>query len=82
MTRVHDFTAKVNEMKSWLDACFALGGGDGPEAVADGLHAALKLAWRDEATKNLCYDFRCTPTRTWYRLGWIPRWLSRWIRSG
>ncbi|CAF1180958.1 unnamed protein product [Adineta steineri] len=51
VTRVHDFTAKGNEMKGWLQQCQADGGGDGPEAVADGLHAILKLSWRDESTK-------------------------------
>lgn len=38
-------------MKQWLEQCSAQGGGDGPEAVADGLHAAIKLSWRPEATK-------------------------------
>ena len=51
VTREHDFTSKVNEMRAWLDACSADGGGDLPEAVADGLHAVLKLSWRDESTK-------------------------------
>ncbi|CAF3792581.1 unnamed protein product [Rotaria sp. Silwood1] len=51
VTRVHDFTAKVSEMKGWLQECQAIGGGDAPEAVADGLHAVLKLSWRAESTK-------------------------------
>ncbi|CAF2053760.1 unnamed protein product [Rotaria magnacalcarata] len=51
VTRVHDFTARVNEMKGWLDQCQAQGGGDGPEAVADGLHDVLKLSWRATSTK-------------------------------
>ncbi|CAF1213043.1 unnamed protein product [Rotaria sordida] len=51
VTRVHDFTAKISEMKGWLEHCQAQGGGDGPEAVADGLHDALKLTWRAESTK-------------------------------
>ena len=38
-------------MKGWLQKCQAEGGGDGPEAVADGLHAVLKLSWRAESTK-------------------------------
>lgn len=38
-------------MKGWLEQCQADGGGDAPEAVADGLHAALKLSWRAESTK-------------------------------
>lgn len=51
VTRVHDFTGKVKEMKGWLEQCEASGGGDAPEAVADALHAVLKLSWREEATK-------------------------------
>jgi hypothetical protein len=38
-------------MKGWLENCQAQGGGDGPEAVADGLHDVLKLSWRAESTK-------------------------------
>lgn len=51
VTRAHDFTSSVSQMKSWLDSCSAQGGGDSPEAVADALHDVLKLSWRDEATK-------------------------------
>jgi len=51
VTRTHDFTDSVKEMKQWLDACTADGGGDHPEAVADALHDVLKLNWRPEATK-------------------------------
>ena len=51
VTRVHDFTESVKEMKKWLEGCSAEGGGDLPEAVADGLHEALKLSWRENATK-------------------------------
>lgn len=38
-------------MKKWLESCSAEGGGDTPEAVADGLHEALKLNWREKSTK-------------------------------
>lgn len=38
-------------MKYWLEQCSAQGGGDGPEAVADGLHATLDLSWRVDSTK-------------------------------
>ena len=31
VTRTHDFTSSVKEMKGWLDACSAEGGGDTPE---------------------------------------------------
>ncbi|XP_041375542.1 uncharacterized protein LOC121388317 [Gigantopelta aegis] len=51
VTRPHDFTGKVGEMKNWLHECSASGGGDAPEAVADGLHDLLKLNWRPTATK-------------------------------
>ncbi|CAF1102017.1 unnamed protein product, partial [Didymodactylos carnosus] len=51
VTRVHDFTTRVSEMKGWLEQCSAQGGGDTPEAVADALHDILKLNWREEATK-------------------------------
>ena len=51
VTRVHDFTSEVEEMKQWLNYCQAQGGGDTPEAVADALHDVLSLTWRSEATK-------------------------------
>ncbi len=51
MTRTHDFTESVKEMKKWLENCSAVGGGDEPEAVADGLQDALKLSWRQKSTK-------------------------------
>lgn len=51
MTKTHDFTNDVNEMKGWLRQCYARGGGDLPEAVADGLQQVLTLSWRDKATK-------------------------------
>jgi hypothetical protein len=51
VTRCHDFTYSVRTMRGWLSDSKATGGGDTPEAVADGLHALLKLSWRDEATK-------------------------------
>lgn len=51
VTRTHDFTSSVKEMKGWLEACQAQGGGDLPEAVADAMHDALKLSWRENSTK-------------------------------
>jgi len=51
VTKTHDFTASVKEMKEWLEGCSAVGGGDLPEAVADGLDQALKLSWRQVSTK-------------------------------
>ena len=38
-------------MKNWLEGCSAQGGGDAPEAVADALHDAYKLSWREKSTK-------------------------------
>lgn len=38
-------------MRKWLEQCQAQGGGDEPECVAEALHAALKLSWRENATK-------------------------------
>lgn len=51
VTRVHDFTPSVSRMREWLQECCAQGGGDEPEAVADGLNDALNLNWREKATK-------------------------------
>lgn len=51
ITRVHDFTSSVTKMREWLEGCSASGGGDEPEAVADGLNDALNLSWRKNATK-------------------------------
>lgn len=38
-------------MEARLAGCKAEGGGDEPEAIADALHDALHLEWRDSATK-------------------------------
>ena len=46
VTQVHDFTARVAEMKQWLEASRADGGGDAPEAVADALHDVSLAAFR------------------------------------
>lgn len=51
VTKVHDFTESVEEMKYWLEQAQAQGGGDFPEAVADGLYNVTKLAWNVESTK-------------------------------
>jgi hypothetical protein len=48
------FTASAAEMKALVDVMFASGGGDGPEAVADGLRAAHDASWRPGATKVVC----------------------------
>ncbi|XP_067665932.1 uncharacterized protein [Haliotis asinina] len=51
ITKPHDFTSQIATMKSWLRDCSASGGGDGPEAVVDGLQALLNFSWRSAATK-------------------------------
>jgi len=51
VTNVFDFTKSITKMRENLDTLSAHGGGDGPEAVADGLQAVLKLGFRPEATK-------------------------------
>ena len=45
------FTSDIVTMKQAVDCMEAMGGGDGPEALADGLRAAYEMAWRPEATK-------------------------------
>ena len=51
ITKVHDFTHSVEEMKKWVDGMSARGGGDGPESVACALDVASKLNYRKDATK-------------------------------
>eukprot|EP00696_Hemimastix_kukwesjijk_P000717 gnl/Hemi2/10968_TR3759_c1_g1_i1.p1 gnl/Hemi2/10968_TR3759_c1_g1~~gnl/Hemi2/10968_TR3759_c1_g1_i1.p1 ORF type:complete len:419 (+),score=122.63 gnl/Hemi2/10968_TR3759_c1_g1_i1:36-1292(+) len=51
ITQVCEFTGAIDEMKAYVNRMSASGGGDGPEAVAAGLYAALNLPYRDSATK-------------------------------
>ncbi|XP_077980269.1 uncharacterized protein LOC144435556 [Glandiceps talaboti] len=51
VTQVLDFTPSLKTMQKKMDEMAARGGGDGPEAVADGLFEALNLKWRPQATK-------------------------------
>jgi len=53
-----DFTPSVSKLKTSIDQWRASGGGDKPEAIASGIHAATKLSWRSDATKMLvlCAD--------------------------
>eukprot|EP00611_Tribonema_gayanum_P011893 TRINITY_DN2231_c0_g1_i3.p1 TRINITY_DN2231_c0_g1~~TRINITY_DN2231_c0_g1_i3.p1 ORF type:complete len:509 (-),score=180.07 TRINITY_DN2231_c0_g1_i3:426-1952(-) len=46
-----DFTSAVGAMRANVNTMSAAGGGDGPEAVCCGLHAALHMAWRPDAVK-------------------------------
>jgi len=51
VTRTSHFTCSHRKMKERVDKMAAHGGGDGPEAVTDGLYQALNLCWRKEAVK-------------------------------
>ena len=51
VTRKHEFTTSVPNVKLWLSQSKADGGGDTPEAVADALYDVLNLKWRSDATK-------------------------------
>jgi Mg-chelatase subunit ChlD len=53
VTRVKPFTPNLKEMKAYLDATDANGGGDTPEAVLEGLKAALvELSWTPKQSKG------------------------------
>jgi hypothetical protein len=49
--RVKQFTTDNESMGAFLRTCESYGGGDEPEAVCQGLEAAMRLDWRDAATK-------------------------------
>lgn len=50
--RVHAFTSDLEEARATISGLFATGGGDGPEAVLDGVWAACyELAWRPHARR-------------------------------
>jgi len=51
VSKEYDFTSDVNIMESYLQDLVATGGGDGPEAQADGLFGAYNATWADGATK-------------------------------
>ena len=51
VTMIFPFTSSVKTMREQLDKLNANGGGDNPEAVADGLHAVLQLSYRESATR-------------------------------
>ncbi|HKO46200.1 MAG TPA: vWA domain-containing protein [Polyangiaceae bacterium] len=87
VTRVKPFTPKLEEMKAYLDAAEAGGGGDTPEAVLEGLKAALiELAWTpkpsqgDENVVRLIYLVGDAPAQH-YADGPNESWLAREARS-
>ncbi|EJC97868.1 uncharacterized protein FOMMEDRAFT_171279 [Fomitiporia mediterranea MF3/22] len=45
------FTSDISKVRQELSSLYATGGGDGPEAVTAGLHQALMMNWRDQASK-------------------------------
>jgi hypothetical protein len=51
VTEIKPFTSSVSTMRSNVNTMSASGGGDGPEAVADAMHDALKLEYRAGAAK-------------------------------
>jgi len=51
VTQCHPFTNDLARMSEYVNTMKAQGGGDGPEAVTAGLHDALHLPWRPNATK-------------------------------
>jgi len=52
VTRVHPFTDDAEAIRRVLNGLSAVGGGDGPEAVYDGVHdACTKMAWRPHACR-------------------------------
>jgi hypothetical protein len=51
VTEVFPFTRKINVLQSNVDTMAAVGGGDGPEAVAPALYEVNELDWRPTAAK-------------------------------
>lgn len=87
VTRVQPFTPKLAEMKAYLDETVAAGGGDTPEAVLEGLKAALtELAWApkqshgDENVVRLIYLVGDAPAQH-YADSPEESWLAREARS-
>ena len=52
VTRVYDFTPELATFQKLLSSVRADGGGDEPEALNEGLHAAVEqLSWEQEALR-------------------------------
>ncbi len=61
VTEVFPMTSNFKNFKDEVNKMMAQGGGDGPEAVLDGLQAALRdMQWRDESFKFI-YHFLDAP---------------------
>ncbi len=55
VTRVSRFNENAEEIKKDVLKMAASGGGDGPEAVTDGLYDANRLSWREKAAKIIIW---------------------------
>lgn len=49
------FTSTMEEANRAVSTLTAMGGGDGPEAVTDGLHDVVRLDWRPDAAKAIVW---------------------------
>lgn len=56
LTRVQPFSSNTDEVMKFMEAQYASGGGDYPEAVEAAMEAALdSLQWRDDASTRLLF---------------------------
>ena len=56
LTRVQPFSSNADEVMKFMEAQYASGGGDYPEAVEAAMEAALdSLQWRDDASTRLLF---------------------------
>ena len=53
VTRNFGFSSDIDKVHRDLSSLYASGGGDGPEAVTAGLAEALKMEWREQASKMI-----------------------------
>lgn len=53
VTRNFGFSSDIDKVHRDLSSLYASGGGDGPEAVTAGLAEALKMDWRESASKMI-----------------------------
>lgn len=53
VTRNFGFSSDIDKVHRDLSSLYASGGGDGPEAVTAGLAEALKMDWREHASKMI-----------------------------
>ncbi|KAI0056104.1 elongation factor-2 kinase [Artomyces pyxidatus] len=53
VTKNFGFSSDISKVHRDLSSLYASGGGDGPEAVTAGLVEALKMDWRDQASKMI-----------------------------